>query len=86
MNFDIPRNPTDYVHRVGRTARKGKRGLAVSIMTQFDVQLILNIESVIKTKLEKMEMNEKEVLNSISGITKAKKNAQIVYKFIFFIV
>lgn len=47
-------------------------------MTQFDVQLILNIESVIKTKLEKFEINEKEVLNSISGITKAKKNAQIV--------
>ncbi len=78
INFDVPRNPTDYVHRVGRTARKGKRGLAISILTQYDVQLILNIEAVINTKLEKMEMNEKEVLNSLSRITKAKKNAQIV--------
>lgn len=33
INFDIPRNQEDYVHRVGRTARKGKRGFSCSFVT-----------------------------------------------------
>ncbi len=33
LNYDIPKDAKDYVHRVGRTARKGKRGLSISLMT-----------------------------------------------------
>lgn len=33
VNYDIPRNNEDYVHRVGRTARKGKRGFSCSFVT-----------------------------------------------------
>jgi superfamily II DNA/RNA helicase len=33
INYDLPRKVEDYVHRVGRTARKGKRGVAVSFVT-----------------------------------------------------
>lgn len=43
INYDLPRNADDYVHRVGRTARKGKRGLAIALVTQSDVGLVLNI-------------------------------------------
>ena len=34
MNFDLPRSPTDYIHRIGRTARAGKSGLAISFIDQ----------------------------------------------------
>lgn len=58
INYDIPKNPDDYIHRVGRTARKGKRGLAISFMTQYDVQLVLAIEKRIEEKLEEMKLDE----------------------------
>lgn len=44
VNFDVPRNPDDYVHRVGRTARAGRHGEAVTLVGQRDVQLVLAIE------------------------------------------
>ncbi|KAI5300839.1 putative RNA helicase [Ascosphaera pollenicola] len=44
VNFDVPRNPDDYVHRVGRTARAGRSGEAVTLVGQRDVALVLAIE------------------------------------------
>ncbi len=58
MNYDMPRVVSNYVHRVGRTARKGKRGLALSIVSQFEVELMEEIEKFIKEKLELYQINE----------------------------
>ena len=38
INFDIPQHSKDYVHRVGRTARAGKTGKAITFVTQYDVE------------------------------------------------
>ena len=51
INYDIPRNPDDYIHRVGRTARAGKKGEAVTLVGQRDVQLFLAIEARVGTKM-----------------------------------
>merc|ERR1712128_199368 len=40
VNHNIPRDPVDYVHRVGRTARQGRGGLAVSMVTPNDVSMV----------------------------------------------
>ncbi|KAF5946383.1 hypothetical protein HYC85_016611 [Camellia sinensis] len=61
INYDIPRYPRDYVHRVGRTARAGRGGLAVSLVSQNDVDLIHEIEAVLGKQLDKFEYNENEV-------------------------
>jgi len=37
INYDLPMNPKDYIHRVGRTARAGKAGRAISFVTQYDI-------------------------------------------------
>lgn len=47
INFDMPQNSKDYVHRVGRTARAGKSGSAVTMVTQYDVEIFQKIEALI---------------------------------------
>ena len=55
VNYDVPRNPDDYIHRVGRTARAGKKGEAVTLVGQRDVALFLAIEARIGVKMEAWE-------------------------------
>ena len=52
FNFDIPFNAEDYVHRIGRTGRAGASGLAVSFVASSDQRLVVDIEKLIKTKIE----------------------------------
>ncbi|KAI4259824.1 MAG: hypothetical protein L6R42_004379 [Xanthoria sp. 1 TBL-2021] len=55
INYDLPRNPDDYIHRVGRTARAGKKGEAITLVGQRDVQLFLAIEGRVGVKMEAYE-------------------------------
>ncbi|KAK3332495.1 P-loop containing nucleoside triphosphate hydrolase protein [Cercophora scortea] len=52
INYDIPRDPDDYIHRVGRTARAGRKGDAVTFVGQRDVDLVLAIEKRVGRLLE----------------------------------
>ncbi|KAH7434522.1 hypothetical protein KP509_06G021600 [Ceratopteris richardii] len=60
VNYDIPMNSKDYIHRVGRTARAGRSGRAVSIVTQYDIGLFLRIEELIGKKLPEFPMDDEE--------------------------
>lgn len=55
INFDLPRDPVDYVHRVGRTARAARPGTSISLVTPRDVALVLAIESYTSGGATKME-------------------------------
>ncbi|RAL15491.1 ATP-dependent RNA helicase DBP8 [Aspergillus homomorphus CBS 101889] len=55
VNYDVPRNPDDYVHRVGRTARAGRKGEAVTLVGQRDVALVLAIEDRVGRKMVEWE-------------------------------
>lgn len=75
INYDLPRYPRDYVHRVGRTARAGRGGLAVSFITENDVDLVHEIEAELGKQMEKFECKENEVLSDFSKVCKAKRVA-----------
>jgi len=51
INYDLPYNAEDYVHRIGRTGRAGASGVALSLMTGGDERLLADIERLIKRKL-----------------------------------
>ena len=52
INFDIPSNSKDYIHRVGRTARAGKSGRALTMVTQYDIEILQKIENLLGKKLD----------------------------------
>jgi ATP-dependent RNA helicase RhlE len=51
INYDIPNHPESYVHRIGRTARAGREGIAISFCDNSESGLLKDIEKVIKMKL-----------------------------------
>ena len=58
INYDVPRDPEDYVHRIGRTARANRDGQAVTLVTPRDWQHLLKIEHLIEKKIDKPELPE----------------------------
>jgi len=52
FNFDVPTHAEDYVHRIGRTGRAGKTGIALSIVTAADQKYVFEIERLIARKID----------------------------------
>jgi ATP-dependent RNA helicase RhlE len=52
VNFEIPNAPESYVHRIGRTARAGRSGIAISLCDPSEASLLKNIEKLIGNKLQ----------------------------------
>ncbi|MGQ0561034.1 MAG: DEAD/DEAH box helicase [Gemmatimonadota bacterium] len=56
VNYDVPRNPEDYVHRIGRTGRAGAEGTAVTFMSGGELAAVADIERAIASKLPRVSM------------------------------
>jgi ATP-dependent RNA helicase RhlE len=52
VNYELPNVPEDYVHRIGRTARAGSTGAAVSLVSPDEVSLLRDIEKLLKRQIE----------------------------------
>jgi ATP-dependent RNA helicase DeaD len=57
-NFDVPRTPEDYIHRIGRTARAGEEGIAITLVSEKDYKEFKSIERNPKLKILKMDLPE----------------------------
>lgn len=57
INHNVPNVPKEYIHRVGRTARAGKGGMAITLITPHDIKLLHAIEETIGTKLTEYKVN-----------------------------
>ena len=55
INYELPMVPEDYVHRIGRTARAGASGSALSLCDKSEIPHLTKIEQLIKTKIEILE-------------------------------
>lgn len=58
VNFDIPDKAEDYVHRIGRTARAGKLGLAISFISEYKIQSFNRIEKLLGRSIDKLPLPE----------------------------
>jgi translation initiation factor 4A len=64
INFDIPKCPHNYLHRIGRSGRWGRKGLAINFVTKRDVHLMRGIEKHYKKEIMELP-NQSELKNYI---------------------
>lgn len=65
INHIIPNVPKEYIHRVGRTARAGKSGMAITLITPHDIKLLHAVENIIGTKLTEYKVNGNKFFSNI---------------------
>jgi len=57
INFDLPTNRENYIHRIGRSGRFGRKGVAINFLTDGDVRYLRDIEQFYNTEITEMPMN-----------------------------
>jgi len=63
INFDLPKNKETYIHRIGRSGRYGRKGVAINFVTTDELQDLKDIETHYNTKIEAMPQNLADYLN-----------------------
>lgn len=65
INYSLPQDPESYVHRIGRTGRAGKSGIAITLITPSEYRKLISIQRIANTKITKQQVpNVKEVIDS----------------------
>ena len=57
VNYDVPYNKENYIHRIGRSGRYGRKGVAINFITQRDERILRDIERYYSTQIEEMPEN-----------------------------
>jgi translation initiation factor 4A len=57
INYDLPQNMENYLHRIGRSGRFGRKGVAINFVTNSDVRQMKEIERYYHTQIEEMPMD-----------------------------
>lgn len=75
LNFDLPGDSKTYVHRVGRTARAGKSGVAISMVTQYDFEVWQRIEAALGKQLPEYDAPKDEVMVLAERVGEAQRHS-----------
>src|SRR6478735_8955074 len=62
INYDMPANRENYIHRIGRGGRFGRKGVAINFVTAEDVRMMREIEQFYSTQIEEMPMNVADLI------------------------
>ena len=62
INYDLPTNRENYIHRIGRGGRFGRKGVAINFVTHDDVRMMRDIEQFYNTQVEEMPMNVADLI------------------------
>lgn len=73
INFDVPKNPEEYVHRIGRTGRAGKTGIAFTLVSDTEKKKLKAIENLIQKPLATYEVTLKNTPSSSDVKKKSEK-------------
>jgi len=65
INFDTPRIPGDYIHRIGRTGRENKTGIAITFFNEIEQEYVADIEQLMKLKISIYELPEEVEISNI---------------------
>jgi ATP-dependent RNA helicase len=62
INYDLPINRENYLHRIGRSGRFGRKGVAINFVTDEDVKILRDIEQYYATQIDELPMNVTELI------------------------
>ena len=65
INFDIPEIPENYMHRIGRTGRADKKGVAIAFVTKNDKEMLTSIEALMQCKVGLMKMPDEVEISAL---------------------
>ena len=74
INYEVPNDAEDYVHRIGRTARADKTGEAITFINENQIKSFMSIEKLIENEVEKIPLPNNFEKGPIYSIKKKKKN------------
>jgi ATP-dependent RNA helicase len=83
INYDLPINRENYIHRIGRSGRFGRKGVAINFVTSDDVRILRDIELYYSTQIDEMPMNgESSLLGIWLGLLQVLTKHQLRISFL----
>jgi ATP-dependent RNA helicase DeaD len=67
INFDVPLTPEDYLHRVGRTGRAGRKGVAVTLITPSEILRLRDVERMARTRIEPASLDDFPAVDRVAS-------------------
>ena len=62
INFDLPTQPENYLHRIGRSGRFGRKGVAINFVTADDARMLQDIQRFYNTVIEELPNNVADLI------------------------